>query len=448
MYPCSFQTLKLVYNSFCIVSVVGLILWCIYLFSLDEDLARINIKKFNSDKESLYTSVSFVFYSPYEYKKFERYEDENITPVNYKLHLQGELWNDNISKIDYNDVAIDIKDYFQGYEILYDNQKKVNYGNKITDQSGWKTPYLNGNISIGKIFTVDIPFQKDVSLRQLDIKLRAKVFPNEERAPKLTTKNGVDGFGIFFHYPKQGSSTKTFRKIDWPVRSKNASKSYFMVFELKNIEIIQNRNKWRQECVPGSPDIDQMWYRKYFKHLTCKPPYFNGIEDLQPCETQNELSQVHREYFQYRLTSKASEVPPCRSLEKLEFNFYEYDVEDGNDPNITISILFVDESYREMLNIRAFDLHSLLGNIGGYVGIFIGYALLNLPDAIMNMKQKVSRKGESNENEKRSDGDKFIDDALVMNNGCDNSSKIKKLEEQMEQVHQTLKSLKLETIIK
>ena len=108
MYLCSFKTLKLVYNSFCIVSVVGLILWCIYLFSLDEDLARINIKKFNSDQDSLYTSVSFVFYSPYEYKKFEKYGDENITPVNYKLHLQGELWNDNISKIDYNDVAIDI----------------------------------------------------------------------------------------------------------------------------------------------------------------------------------------------------------------------------------------------------------------------------------------------------------------------------------------------------
>ena len=101
-----------------------------------------------------------------------------------------------------------------------------------------------------------------------------------------------------------------------------------------------------------------------------------------------------------------------------------------------------------MLNIRAFDLHSLLGNIGGYVGIFIGYALLNLPDAIMNMKHKVSRKGKHHEDEKRSDGDKFIDDVLVMSNGCDNSSKIKKLEEQMEQVHQTLKSLKLETIIK
>ena len=66
----------------------------------------------------------------------------------------------------------------------------------------------------------------------------------------------------------------------------------------------------------------------------------------------------------------------------------------------------------------------------------------------MNMKEKVSRKGKNPEDENRSDGDKFIDDVLVMSNGCDNSSKIKKLEEQMEQVHQTLKSLKLETIIK
>ena len=83
-------------------------MWSIYLFCLDEDLTQINIKKFNSDQKSPFTSVSFIFYSPYEYEKIRKYDDENITPVNYKLHLQGELWNDNISKIDYNDVAIDI----------------------------------------------------------------------------------------------------------------------------------------------------------------------------------------------------------------------------------------------------------------------------------------------------------------------------------------------------
>ena len=67
------------------------------------------------------------------------------------------------------------------------------------------------------------------------------------------------------------------------------------------------------------------------------------------------------------------------------------------------------------------------------------------------MKRKVSRKGRSHEDEKRSDGEKFIDDELIMNNGCkilQNSSKINKLEEQMEHVNQTLKSLNLETIMK
>ena len=67
------------------------------------------------------------------------------------------------------------------------------------------------------------------------------------------------------------------------------------------------------------------------------------------------------------------------------------------------------------------------------------------------MKRKVSRKGRSHEDDKRSDGEKFIDDELIMNNGCkilQNSSKINKLEEQMEHVHQTLKSLNIETIMK
>ena len=39
-------------------------------------------------------------------------------------------------------------------------------------------------------------------------------------------------------------------------------------------------------------------------------------------------------------------------------------------------------TYREIREVKAFGLLSMFGNIGGYIGIFIGYALLNLPDVI------------------------------------------------------------------
>ena len=36
-------------------------------------------------------------------------------------------------------------------------------------------------------------------------------------------------------------------------------------------------------------------------------------------------------------------------------------------------------TFREIKQIRAYDLENLYGNIGGYMGLFLGYAILNLP---------------------------------------------------------------------
>ena len=50
-----------------------------------------------------------------------------------------------------------------------------------------------------------------------------------------------------------------------------------------------------------------------------------------------------------------------------------------NDSYFTFWVFYRQTSFREITQIRAYDLDSLYGNIGGYMGLFLGYALLNLP---------------------------------------------------------------------
>ena len=40
------------------------------------------------------------------------------------------------------------------------------------------------------------------------------------------------------------------------------------------------------------------------------------------------------------------------------------------------------EYFEETINTRGFDQESLWGNIGGYVGMVLGYSLLQVPDII------------------------------------------------------------------
>ena len=237
---------------------------------------------------------------------------------------------------------------------------------------------------------------KESIIKQINIKIRANIFPGLSRPPKFTVKNGYDGFGIMFHYPNQLSSPKQFLKFDWPSRQENESTNYHMWFQLKNMEVVENRNKLRQSCVPGLPNIDFIVNSRHvFRNSTCKPYYLNTfLSNLTFCKTKEKLKKLHKQAIEARFSGKCREMQPCRTLEQLEFDYAELDNVEGDvkDPFITISIIFLDTKYREILNIRAFDANSLFGNIGGYVGIFIGYALLHIPDAIINFINKMKNK--------------------------------------------------------
>ena len=115
------------YRFICISAAIGFAIWAIYLYQLDEDLTQIDVKQFNAELEGIYPSISLFFYSPItKPEKLEKYGD-GITPIMYKQFLQGEIWNKTFMSIDYNDVTLDIMDYFQQLSVEYVDIGRVSY---------------------------------------------------------------------------------------------------------------------------------------------------------------------------------------------------------------------------------------------------------------------------------------------------------------------------------
>ena len=50
-----------------------------------------------------------------------------------------------------------------------------------------------------------------------------------------------------------------------------------------------------------------------------------------------------------------------------------------NESGFTLRMMFRQTRFREVEQIRAYDFESLVGNVGGYIGMFLGYAISNLP---------------------------------------------------------------------
>ena len=391
--------------------------WCIYEYSLDKDLTLIEFKKFQTKDEDIYPSTSFCFFGPYEVEKLKSV-GENITESKYIKFLQGRLWQEEMIHIGYDDVTIDIDDYIVGYDIKFDDEEKIS---NITpeflelENKGWNPPYASLTNPDMKCFTLDIPYQHGKLLKYISIRIKTNIFRNGIRPHKYAYNldDTSDGFYMLLHYPKQIVNGKSAGEKSWRIRGVNDSLSYTTEFYLRNIEMIHHRNKPRSSCQEHLFDLDKLTFDTSVKRMGCKPPYINLETNVSSCKTMQQLEQAYGLFGEYD-TYDVSKVP-CRTLGRFDFDQWEYDnyMPADQQPHFTITINYLDSNYREIREIKAFNLQTLFGNIGGYVGIFIGYALLTLPDAIINILKLFRGRNKFNSKEADQEIDKGYTEKMV-----------------------------------
>ena len=69
---------------------------------------------------------------------------------------------------------------------------------------------------------------------------------------------------------------------------------------------------------------------------------------------------------------------PCTEIQKLEMDYEETDEKMHKDKT-RIAVYFRDTTYKEIRQTRAYTAITLFGNIGGFIGVFLGYAIIQIP---------------------------------------------------------------------
>ena len=49
------------------------------------------------------------------------------------------------------------------------------------------------------------------------------------------------------------------------------------------------------------------------------------------------------------------------------------------------------KGYLEIVQERAYTFTTLVGNVGGYMGLFLGYAILHFPKLLSNMAESIKK---------------------------------------------------------
>ena len=300
---------------------------------------------------------------------FERY---GIDAPTYSAFLAGAFWNQDILQINYDDVSTNFNEHIISYGMTTNQWDDIvlynaTSNNERNTENMTKPGFKEFSIFGVRCFTIDIPFEKDLKLMRFWINLKNSIFSSGTR-PAFGGNPILDPmFIVAPHYPKQFYAQVNLGQKKWPVRKRDASPSYIMEFNLRNVEIYERRDKYDEKCEEGIPDNDGMIDDWILEKVGCKPPYWSAISDLPLCSTFPELQLAGR-LIQIAIwgdlkSVNYTETLPCRSLEKIQYDVSDIDDLYSNASNLQIVLNLREYTYKEVKSVRSMDMQGFVGSL-------------------------------------------------------------------------------------
>ena len=395
---------KSLYHFICLVSTFGLFCYCVWKFIQDKSNALVDFRSFHNEKKDIYPSFTICFQSPVEIPgslKGGTYGIYNVSKLK-KLHgiddlksyvdfLGGKFWNEPISVVNYDDVTINLEDYVDAVGISLNtvnsaaeyvwHKHGVQYFN-TSNRPKISFPFFNSlRHSMQKCFTIDFTPEIFAEIQGQKISLLTLL---------TTNLPFFDGYlRYYIHYPGQ-----LMRAVhldmefgESGIRSGHLDSKYLWVH---NIEVIRRRDTFNTPCNKNSYKDEELITTTMLDQTKCKPPHWVDV-DLPTCNDSISIMtfNINTDFPDTNFLEPT--LKPCDQVQTATFTIQEVAraKQDSNlNSSASLGIAFNSPVYREIQHTQDFNLESLVGNIGGYIGLFLGFAFWQLPDAISNILNK------------------------------------------------------------
>ena len=373
LWKWGFATFKLI----CVTSAISMTIYCSYEYSKNEDLSVISYKKFNDDEEGVYPQVVLCLWDYFSLESEQAKEiGYNITPDSFGPFYRGEKWNDAFPKIDINK----IKRKFQSNVVdtcLFSEYPENNNDVRECEEKG----ILSTSVDPFGGKCLLFHYKNPKRIVEATMWIKTSIFPNDT------------GPIVRFIFPNRLSYLNDFCP-DWP-RQENPADTYAIKFTVSNMEVIRNRDKDGNNCYDGK-NYDAFRGKDTISTVGCKPFYSRQPGDMyRNCTTQSEFKKL---YELSMTTSLRDSVPPCTKIQRMQINVEKVPSELSMEKKIyfgieksleavnswfRVTINFPERYYRDITQTRSYSPQSLIGNAGGYIGLFVGYAIADLPLLLM-----------------------------------------------------------------
>ena len=243
-----------------------------------------------------------------------------------------------------------------------------------------------------KCFSLNIPTKNTNKISYIGVYLNSTIFPREtKKHPNL---------GIFLHYPNR-LLLEPIYKLWLRKKGSNSYKKRYHFIKIQGMEVIKQRNKKESPCNEDNMDeYDGTLLNKIASRVGCKPPYWNITNNLDMCTHKSNLS-----LFANVIKNSMNLLPmivddmldeiimPCTIIRGVNLEYDNIPIhgemleKSGQDIEQLI-IYFYGTKYKEIHQIRKMDWEGYISYAGGYIGLYLGLGLMQVPEMIMSFIKK------------------------------------------------------------
>ena len=395
-----------VFQVFCLFMAIYWISLFSAQYAENRDVIYISMKTFNDDPIDKYPTFTICFGGD----RFHWFRDDNIfesyalNATQFELMLKGEnAMGDELNKksklytkkpvflsdgpkVNFDQYFLKATDFTNKLNYLYEKKKqdvhfKNNQNANETLEAYFHLSYQTANTICFTRNTNDAL----KSIRRFDlINFNSSVIGHE------TYKDTV--IQVFVHAPNQ-----LVRSIDKP--KYEASFAHFtstlkgtidkgpkvLEFKISQVQQLRKRSDSHVPCNEDVSNFDKYYQEQISQRLGCIPPYwkmdFPVQDQLEECRLPAKLKEANRIISNHASVLNLKQFP-CTDMTLLSIDTINQEPSPQPD-DISIAFFYPVKTYEEIKYSRMMGFAGWLSNVGGFIGIFLGYSIMQIPELLV-----------------------------------------------------------------
>ena len=188
-------------------------------------------------------------------------------------------------------------------------------------------------------------------------------------------------FQIYIHHP--GQLTRVFKKPNFESYLGDITNlNNYLSMRISRVSVLRRRPDANLPCAPKLDDDEMKLRMEITKVVGCFPPYWKYMVSNNSffgiCNTSKQLAAIYH-YIDKPKRIMATYKPPCSHMAvNLNLQRQSY----SHHQQMYIQFVYMDEHYQQITNVREIGLGSFWSNTGGFIGLYLGYSLFQIPEII------------------------------------------------------------------